>query len=352
MEELAGLANTSTATVSRVLNNKPGVTPATRKRVLDLAEKLGYRPNRIAQNLALQKSHLLGFIAADLLNAFYIDFFRCVQHRVEKMGYQVLIADSERSVAEEKHNIDVMLHQHAEGILIFPVHDMDSSTEVDHLLELRVKKYPLVVVGKLDGRNFDSVTNEEVETAYIMTRHLTDFGHTRIAFVGYLPEDRPVRERLEGVSRATREAGYDMDESLILRHRDGWTSDLVEMLTRPDKPTALVMMNDVLALIAHRTISELGLSVPRDLSIVTFGNSIWNRHLKPTLTSTAENCEKVADIAMDLLLQRMETPECTTTQCLVPQDFIVRESTGPCPVKPVVRHEHYVTPLNHAQIRD
>lgn len=352
MEELAGLANTSTATVSRVLNNKPGVTPATRKRVLDLAGKLGYRPNRIAQNLALQKSHLLGFIAADLLNSFYIDFFRRVQHRVEKMGYQVLIADSERNIDEEKHNIDVMLHQHAEGMLIFPVHDCRIHTDINHLLELRVKKYPLVVLGKVDGRNFDSVTNEEIETAYTMTRHLTDYGHRRIAFIGYESEDRPVGERFEGVLRAAHEAGCNIDQSLILAHRDGWTSDLVDLLTRPDRPTALVIMNDVLALLAHRTINELGLSVPRDLSIVTFGNNIWTRHLKPTLTSTAENCGEVARIAIDLLLKRMEDPECPTMQYSVPQDFIVRESTGTCPITSQAHHESMMTPLNNAQIRE
>lgn len=331
IEDVAALANTSTATVSRVINNRPGVTEDTRQRVLALAEKLGYRPNRIAQSLALQRSHVLGFVAADLVSTVYIDFFRRVQHRVEKMGYQVLIADSEQSVEKEKHNLEVMRIHRAEGILIFPVHDWKIHTDIDHFLRMRLQKFPFVVIGKLDEVSVDSVTSDEIETAQQMGRHLTHLGHRRIAFVGYEEQNRPVRERLAGIQRAMREAGTSIPEEFIITLGEGWIADLCSLLRKPNRPTALVIINDVCSLMAHRPIAEMGLRVPEDVSIATFDNGIWTNHLKPSLTTTSENVDEIARVAMDMLFSRIEDNDRPPAQHLVPQEIIIRESTGPCP---------------------
>ena len=333
IDELAALANTSTATVSRVLNNKPGVAEPTRKRVIALADKLGYRPNRIAQNLALQKSHVLAMVAADLFNQFYVEFLHRVQKRVEAMGYQVLTADSEQSVEKEKYNIGIMRQHRAEGLILFPVADWKMQAGCDHLLEMRLRKYPFVVVGKLGEFVCDSVTNEEPETAYALARHLLEFGHRRISFVGFDDDNRPVRERFDGARRALREAGVDFDPDHVVQHRDteSWVHDMVAMLRSANRPTAIIFMNDVLALEAQRPLAELGIRVPEELSTVNFGNQIWTSHLKPSLTSTMEDGAQLAQQAMDLLLGRMQDPERPYRQLAVPQRVIFRESSGPCP---------------------
>ena len=333
IDELAALANTSTATVSRVLNNKPGVAEPTRKRVMALAEKLSYHPNRIAQNLARQKSHLLGLIAADLTNAFYIHFLRWVQQRFEPMGYQVLTADSEQDSAREKHHINVMLQHRAEGLIVFPVADWHSRIGIDHLMELRLRRYPFVTVGKLEGFGCDSVTTEEVEAAYTLAHNLTGLGHRRVAFVGFDAENRPVRERFEGVRRALREVGTDFAAGMVIELGDGlsWLGELEKLLAGTEKPSAIVFINDVLAMRAQRAIIESGLKVPDDLSVVTFGNALWTANLKPSLTTTEENLEEVARVAMDLLFERMKDPDRPTTEVLIPQRIIYRESTAPCP---------------------
>ncbi len=325
------MANTSTATVSRVLSNKPGVSDAKRERILMLARKVGYSPNRLAQNLALQKSHVLGFIAAELTNPVYIDFFRRVQRKVVEMDYQVLIADSELSLEKEVYNIEVMRQHRAEGLIIFPVHDWRIHTNISHYLELSLQKFPFVVVGKLSGVNGDFVTTEEVETAYLLTHHLIDLGHRRIAFVGDDPENRCVRERLEGVRWALREVGETIHPENIIPYEDGWERQMIQMLKAPGRPTAIVFMNDVTGLIAYRPLMENGFKLPEDLSVVAFGHNIWNRHLKPALTTTHEQNDEVARVAIDLLLKRIEEPDRPTTQLQVSQAIHIRESTAPPP---------------------
>ncbi len=331
IDDIAELANTSTATVSRALNNKPGVTESTRQRITSLADKLGYRPNRIAQNLALQKSHVVGIVAADLVNAFYIQFFRCVQRTIEPRGYQVLIADSEQSIEKERHNIEVMRQHRAEGLLIFPVGDWKRDAESDHLLELRLRKFPFVLIGKVEGLKCDWVTSDEINTGREIAGHLVSLGHRRIGFVGRDPENRCVRERLQGVREGLAAAQLPLRDEHTVDLRDGWIEDMARLLRQPGRPTALVFINDICALMAHRRIHELGLSIPGDLSIAAFDDGIWTRHLKPTISTTSEDGEEVARIAMDLLLQRMDDPERPPEQHLVPQKFLVRESTGPAP---------------------
>jgi LacI family transcriptional regulator len=331
IDDVAELANTSTATVSRALNGKPGVTEATRQRIIVLADKLGYRPNRIAQNLALQKSHVIGLVAADLRNPFYIEFFRRIQHAVGARGYQVLIADSELDVEKEKHNIEVMRQHRAEGIFIFPVCDWRASLGVDHLLELRLRRFPFVVVGKVPGMSVDCVTSDELNTARKLTCHLLELGHRSIGFVGFDTNNRPIRERLEGVVSALGAAGCSLDPAHVVELTDDWRSGLTTLLRRPDRPTALVMVSDVCALMANRPIIDTGLEVPRDLSLVTFENSLWTEHMKPSLTTTLENLEGVAQSALAILEQRMADLEAPPQVRLIPQEIVIRESTAPCP---------------------
>lgn len=331
IREFAKLAETSTATVSRAFSNKAGVSEKERKRILQLAQRMGYSPNRIAQNLALQKSHVVGLVAGDLENPAYVRFFRAVQQTLEPRGYQILIADSERSAEKERHSITVMQQHQAEGILIFPVHDWDSRTSLEHLIDLRKTNFPFVVVGKIEGYGFDCVTAEEMDTAATMTRHLLDLGHRRIGFVGAEPYNRCIVERLEGVKRTLAAEKIKLNPRNVIELRDGWIDDTVAMLQRKDRPTALVFINEILANMAFWPMVETGLNIPKDLSICAFGDSVWARHNRPAITTTQEDLEQVARQALDLLMQRIANPGSPSVQSYVAQKLTIRNSTAPAP---------------------
>ncbi len=328
IREFAKLANTSTATVSRAFSNKPGVSAKERDRILALATSTGYRPNKIAQNLALQKSHIIGFVAGDLENPLYVHFFRRVQNMLHENGYHALITDSEKRIEKERKNIELLLHHQAEGFIVFPVHDWDNRTSIDHLLELKLKNYPLVVVGRINEFDFDCVTSEEFETASQLTRELISRGHRRIGFVGAEEYNRPALERIAGVEKALAETGLSLAPQHRVELRDGWEEAMIAMLHRADRPTALVMANDVLAFLACKPLSEAGFSIPEDLSTVAFGNSLWMRHNTPTLTGSEANFDLIAERGLSVLLDRLENNSSETEHHLIPQAIHIRESIG------------------------
>lgn len=326
IKDIAQMANTSTATVSRVLSQKPGVAEDKRQRILELAERLDYNPNLIAKNLALQKSHVLGFVAANLSNPVYVEFLHIFQTRVEPLGYRILVADSEQDVAKEKRNILTMREHRAEGLIVFPVHDWNETSDIDHFLQLKLQRFPFVIVGKIDGYGFDYVTSEEVETARHHVKHLLKLGHRRIGFVGVCDTNRCIRERREGVARALSEEGLKLEDKYTIPFGPGWQEALVKMMKRPDAPTGLVMVNDVYGLQALRPLANAGLRVPQDVSLICFGDGPWSDHLMPSLTTTDENVEKVASVAIETLLNRLDDPALPPVQHLVPQEFLDRES--------------------------
>ena len=331
IKDLATMANTSTATISRVLSNKPGVTDAKRRQVLELAQRVGYSPNRLARNLALKKSYVLGFVAADLTNPAYVDFIRRVNRQVKGLGYQILIADSERDAAKERQNLSILKEHRAEGIIIFPVHDWHSESDVDHLLQMKLQKFPFVLVGRIDGYGFDYVTTEEVESSRKLAAHLVGLGHRRIGFVGSDSGNRCIAERLEGFRRAHGQAGLPVNESHVipLREDDSWISNLMEILRHPDRPTALVFVNDVTLMRAYRPLLESGLRLPEDLSLATYGDGLWATTLKPSITITHEDARQVASLATSILLERMEDPALPPSQRMIAQEMVIRESTVP-----------------------
>ena len=331
IKDLARMANTSTATVSRVLSGKPGVAEAKRKSIIQLAEKVGYTPNRIAQNLALKKSHVLGMIAADLSNPVYVEFFRYIQNRLQEQGYQVLISDSALDVERERRNIATMRENRVEGVIVFPVHDWHQKTGVEQFLQLKLQKFPFVVVGKIDGYGFDSVTDEEVETSKVLTRHLIERGHKRIAFVGCDHENRCVEERMKGFTLALEEAGIDSASAPVIPiegpDEESYEKSLRKLLEREDRPTALVLVNDIWALVTHHLLRDLGYEMPEDVALVSFGDALWNRHVRPPVTSTRPRTNEVAYEALEMLMRRIENPEITSLQKTVPQEVIFRESS-------------------------
>ncbi len=333
IKDLAQMANTSTATVSRVLSNKPGVTEDKRQRILDLAERLGYSPNRIAQNLAMRKSHILGLVAAELRNPAYIEFLHHVQNQLEDKGYKVLIADSELDVEKEQHNIQMMREHQAEGLLIFPVHDWKNEGSIDHFLQLKLQKFPFVLIGCIPGYGFDYVTSEEIATAADLTRHLLKLGHKRIGVVGVENSNRAARERLQGVEEAMSEASLHLNEAFCVQAGEQWMEDLRGLLKRPvnERPTALVMMSDWYVLMAQKLYHELELKIPKDLSIVTFGDGPWLKHLVPPVTSTNERIIDVANSSLNLLMKKLENPNTPSGTELIQQRFRER---GSCAAPP------------------
>jgi LacI family transcriptional regulator len=326
LRELATLANTSITTVSRVINNKPGISQKRRESIMRLAKEMGYQPNVLARNLVMQKRHILGLIASTLSNPVYVEFFHLTAARCRERDYQVLVADSEYDLDKEEENINMMLQYQAEGLLIFPVSDSKRGVDLQHFLNLQLRGIPFVVVGEAEGYNFDCVTSEELESSARLARHLVELGHKRIGVVGVDPENRCAVRRLEGIESALPDGGPALRTAGGTE--DEWVQEVVSWFDDGDRPTALVTMNDGIALRLYRPLMERGLSIPDDVSIVTFENDFWTELVQPSLTTSAPDNAEVARLAFDTLMQRIENPKKPPIVKKVPQRFIQRESSA------------------------
>jgi len=331
LEELARMANTSAATVSRVLNNKPGVNKKRRASIKKLAEQFGYHPNILARNLVMQRQDMLGFIASSLSNPAYIDFLHNIEASCRAQGYQVLIADSEQDVELEKQHINTMLEHRANGLLIFPVADEHQVAGYQHFLDLQLKKIPFVLIGENGGYNFDCVVSEEIESSSLLTRHLIELGHRRLGVVGFLPGNRCTKGRFEGVVRALKD--HAPEAVATLRRADGekeaWIPEVCSWFEKEAPPTALITMNNGVALRLFRPLADMGLRIPRDVSMVTFEDEFWTELIQPSLTTSVPNNAEVARLAFFVLMERIKTPDAPPMSHFVPQTLIARESTAP-----------------------
>ncbi len=336
--DIARMANTSTATISRVISGKPGVSEERRREILALLERAGYRPNRIAQNLALGKSGLLGVVVSNLKIPFYSQLIGLIEHCCAQYQYNLLVMDSAHDPAREAKNIETMREHRAEGLYIIPVFEYNTDGDVDHLLRLRLEKYPFVILGKVSGFDFDWVTVEETEAAAQLVRHLAGLGHRRFGFLGHDAKNRTVTERLKGIQAVMEEYHLAFDESFLVDDVGTWSNGgfsswkpvIEDLFSKNNPPTALIAANDTIALIAIREIESLGLRVPRDVSVVGFDNSDFSGLTRPGITSSAKNMGEVARVATENLIRKIEDPLSKTCQCEIPQEMVTRESSGPC----------------------
>jgi LacI family transcriptional regulator len=337
IRDLARMTNTSVATVSRAIGNKPGVTPETRGRIVQLAESLGYQPNRNAQSLVQQKTHLIGLIASALRNPWYVEFLGRMESFCADRGYQILVTESQLNPQREQENINTMLQHQAEGLVIFPVSDWLSQENFDYFLKLKLRRFPFVLIGRVEGYGFDCVYTEEVESAMRLTEHLLNLGHTRFGMVDYDPRNRPARERLEGIKKALVVAGLlNGDEPItepVLRvtqyHRGAWRANLESWFTSPNPPTALIPTNCGVGLELYRPLTEMGLRIPEEVSVASFDDPDWVKHLVPSMTVCRPDDEKVIHLALETLVERIHNPAGPTRVHSIPQELIMRESTGP-----------------------
>ncbi len=345
IRDLARMTNTSVATVSRAIGNKPGVTPETRERIAQLAESLGYQPNRNAQSLVKQKTHLIGLIVSALRNPWYVEFLGRMESFWTERGYQILVTESQLSPQREQENINIMLQHQAEGLVIFPVSDWLSQENFDYFLKLKLRRFPFVLIGRVEGYGFDCVYTEEIESATRLTKHLVNLGHTRFGMVDYDPRNRPARERLEGIKRALITAGLltgeEPDMEPVLRvstyERTTWRDNLVNWFASPQPPTALIPTNCGVGLELYRPLMEMGLRIPDDVSVASFDDPEWVKHLVPAMTVCHPDDEKVIHLALQTLMERIQKPEGPAKVHSIPQELVIRESTGPAAMGKRVR---------------
>lgn len=325
--DVAREASVSMATVSRVVNGNQNVKPATRKKVLDCIERLGYRPNAVARGLASKKTTTIGVIVPDISKNFYSELSRGIADVATMYEYNIILSNSDERTAREVELIEDHLGKQVDGLIF-----MSDSISDEVRTEMATSSVPIVLVGTLDiEKQLATVNIDYEEAAFVAVNKLIANGHERIVFAsGPFTKDINRISKKAGYMRALQAANLAIDEELIIEFEntyDGAYEGCKQILELQGKPTAIFTGSDVIAVGILNSILDSGLSVPEDYELICFEHSVLTRVVRPQLTSIAVPLYDLGAVSMRLLTKLMNGEEVDEKQVILPFRLEERDST-------------------------
>jgi DNA-binding LacI/PurR family transcriptional regulator len=329
LEDVARMAGVSIATVSRVINEPELVRSETRKSVQDAIRALRYQPSRVARRLRVEhgRANLIGLVIPDIQNPFFADVARGVEDVAQQHGYMVFLGNSDEDESKERRYLDVMRAESVDGIIVPPISEDDAA-----MAELARSGLPIVCVDRRLSRvAVDTVVVDNVRGAHAAVEHLIRLGHRRIAFIEGRPELSTSPACLRGYRQALDDNGIELDPSLILEgdsRQQGGRSLTRELLAFPERPSALLVGNNLMALGALEALHLAGVRIPDELALISYDDMPWAMAFDPPLTAVRQPAYEVGRRAMELLLQRLAEPSRSPTLVMLQPELVVRRSCG------------------------
>jgi LacI family transcriptional regulator, galactose operon repressor len=330
LHDVARKAGVSIATVSRVINGQHVVRGTTRKRVLKALEESNYHPNINARALSVRNNRVIALIVSNLANAYFIDIYEGVERAAHRKGYEVLVADTDYSPERLAHQVRLMLGRRVAGIGVV-VSEMDDSVRQ----VLARSKIPVVVSGvEARASNITSLRVNCEKGMHRLLDHLHSLGHRKMTFVDHHSTLESISERrkafLEGMARFERAQSRIFTEADSL---EGGRQAVRDLLSSGFKPTAVICINDRMAIGVLKELREQGIPVPEGISVTGFDNTVYSEYVSPALTTVHIDREKIARHLFERLTEQKPDPDRQASsvgrEIFIDTELVVRESTGP-----------------------
>jgi LacI family transcriptional regulator len=329
LDEVAKRAQVSAATVSRVLNNVGQVRSSTAARVLKAAEELRYHPNLHARTLAGGKSRTLGMIVSNMENPFFIDIYKGAEQHARAKGFEVVLANTDYNPEYLVTDIRLMIGRRVAGLAL-----VISEMEASLIEELSALDMPFVFydVGS-PKRNISHITVNYGKGIEEIVDYLHQLGHRRMAFISHHRDLGPLSVR-ERAFRAAVEHYSPAVEWRIAASADGLAGGrraTHELISSNFKPTAIVCVNDLMALGALTELRDAGLRVPQDVSVTGFDNIALTEFANPSLSTLHIPRERIGQLMFQALTEPASANGADRVSLVIEPEFVIRESTGPAP---------------------
>lgn len=329
LKDIAERAGVSVMTASKVMRDAPDISAATKARVRQLAQQMGYVPNSMAQSLRTRTTHLLGLVVSAMTDPIYARVVMALEQRAHELGYDLLLAQTLNLPEREETCVHRLLSRRVDGLLISPVHRLDARAPIYD--ELRQRKVPTVILGHRQPfcEDFVNVETDDLQASYKLTQHLLGLGHKRIAYLAGPTSSPTAHERIEGYRRALREANVAGDDRLVFSAgstiEEGQKAAL-QMVNELPQATAVQAVNDLVAIGAANVFLSQGIRIPEDLSLVGFGDVLAALYFRVPLTTAHQPKFRLGAAAMESMLRllRADRPETTRLSA----EIIVRNSTA------------------------
>lgn len=325
IRDIAAAAGVSHSTVSRALHERGRMSAATRARILELAQAMGYTPDARARSLVSGQTFTIGVVVTTIADPFVAAVVSGIEHAAHEAGYSVFLSSSHADPEREIAVVETFQQRRVDAVIV-------TASRIGSLYAAKLEDFqvPIVLINnQQEGEYLHSVAVDDVMGARLAVQHLIDLGHRRIAYIG--SEARPVssRRRLAGFRQALEETGITVEPEGIITPPAA--EDLVvgrEAFTRlnPFSPTAIFAYNDMTAIGAMLAARELGIDIPGQFSLVGFDDIEATRFLSPSLTTVRQPREMMGQQALEMTLALLN--EQSVNDKLLPCELVVRASTA------------------------
>jgi LacI family transcriptional regulator len=329
LKAIARELGVSVTTVSRSLNGKAqeyGISPKTEEAVRKAAKRLHFSPDPLARGLRLNRTLSIGLIIPDISNPYFAAIARNVEMAARTGGYSVILCDSEENTDLEAESLTLLRDRKVDGLIIAPV-----GQSAAHFEAIQDERPPAVVIDRHFPRlRLPYVISDNYRGAMEATRHFIEHGHRVIACVQGLARTSPNQERVRGYRAALKENGIPADDSLVagssFSEENGYICAKL-LIKKARGITAVLALSNLIALGILRALSEEGLRVPDDVSIICFDDQPYCAYLNPPMTAVEQNKEQMGRIAVRLLLDQIQSAQAPAQEGIVlPTRLIERSS--------------------------
>jgi len=331
IKDVAAEAGVSTTAVSLVLNGKcDRISEKTRKQILEVVERLNYRPNHIAMSMVTKTTQTIGLVLPDISNIYFAELSKLIEQSCYEHGYNVLYGNTHDMARRDIDYINIFLDRNVDAIIVILSNSID-----EHLRDIQKlissTSTPFIIVDrKLDiGAGTTIIVNQKLG-GYLATQHLINLGHRSIGCITGPKNVYSSIERLNGYKEALMEANIPIDENLIFEgnfHRESGMEALPYLLGRG--VTAIFAFNDMMALGVYKQASYYNLSIPDNLSLVGYDDIFISDFITPPLTSIEQPVKQLADEAVNQVLKAIEKKNSDNNFFVFDPVLKVRGSTKP-----------------------
>ena len=328
-------AGVSHSTVSRALNNHPALARETVDRIQQLARELNYVPSHFARSLKTNRSYMLGVIVHRIADPFYSEVLGGIQNLAHQFQYSMFVSAFESDVERQVSLIQGMFGRQADALIIG-----DSFFTSEHVTELGIHVPTVYIHNRATEILPHSIYHDDVNATRELTRHLLDLGHRRIAFGGNERGGLLHQQRRAGVVAELKDAGLDLPEEYDLLAPNGQMSSgavlAKQLLSMPDRPTAMICFNDMLAIGVMQTLQQANIRIPEDISVTGFDDLPLAEFTYPALTTYCQPSwelgQMAARVALHLLGENVNEPLASEPVITMRGRLIERRSTAPSAV--------------------
>ena len=329
IKDIANAAGVSIGTVSMALNDKTKVNAKTKKKVMKVAEQLGYKPNKYARVLISKRTHTVGLIVTDITNPFYGLIIDYAQQELEKCGYDLMLGISGGNTNKESKIVDNFINLRVDGVIMVPSHNQPAETR--HFDELRKRNIPLCfITSYYAGIDAPCVMTDLGAGSYGLTRHVLESGCRNIIYIVANPSLPLAALRLDGYRSALREAGIQTNPEGVVTAEEATFDcgyEAAGKILDSMAPDAILTINDIMALGVLKRLKERGYRVPEDISLAGYDDLIYSALSEIPLTTVSQPVRSICSRTVEILLRIIDEPQPVGEKVFLAPQLIVRKST-------------------------